>query len=615
MVADEFKTIDRYETVELLGRGGMGSVYLARDPLIDRLVAVKLLDAAFDASARGRFSREARAAGRLHHPNIVTIFDVGEHLGRPFIAMEYVPGLTLAALIREAQTLPGEKLRLMADAAAALAFAHRAGVVHLDVKPENLMRRDDGVLKILDFGIARMLTAETTHTHRVLGTLRYMAPEQVTGDSVDRRSDVFALGCVLYELVAGRPAFEGTMKELLARVSQPTHVTPLPDLVPDAPPELARMVERAMAQNPDDRYDDLDLLRRELDAVRDRLGVVLDGRLQPVARAIDTSDQPTREATTRGPEIDRQRSVSRRPPVQADLAAVGSGRVSNRRPVTALAFAIGLVALIIGMLWLRTNTGGPNGQGSVEQVATPPLQPADAVPLQGLQPPTDQSNVGGSREADAQVSQSVARGTRERPLEPSREQPRSVNDDRSEALTGRAAAQSVPEPAPTAIAPLPSAVPAPPPPPAPVPASPPGDRDRAADSTPVVSDGARLTTQDKPPEKSAAEDVRAALSAYEAAYDGLNVAALRRVAPGLSAEQLEAVGRTFANAVSYDVDLQVLGMDIMGSTAVVTCLVTHAFVPKIGSPSRNPPLQIRFSLRETQAGWVIDRVEPAQARR
>ena len=213
---DQLDRIGRFEIVKLLGRGGMGEVYLARDPLIDRMVAVKLLSAAFDAVARDRFTREARAAGRLAHENIVTIFDVGEHRDQPFIAMEYVPGKTLGTLIRQRPSPPrGELLRLIQDACTGLAFAHLSGVVHLDVKPDNLIRRDDGRLKILDFGLARVVAIDETHTRHSAGTLRYMSPEQLNGGLVDHRSDVFGLGCVLYEVLTGQPAFGSTWPDVL----------------------------------------------------------------------------------------------------------------------------------------------------------------------------------------------------------------------------------------------------------------------------------------------------------------------------------------------------------------------------------------------------------------
>ena len=175
-------------------------------PVLDREVAVKLIGAGMDdPDARHRLVEEARAAGRLRHPNIVTIFDAGEHAGNPYIAMEHVGGETLRSLIqRRAPFSPGRKLALIEGACAGLAHAHRANVVHFDVKPDNLMLDSRGLLKVLDFGVARVLKSEVLVTQHVAGTLRYMSPEQLSGGPLDRRSDVFSLGCSLFEFIAYR---------------------------------------------------------------------------------------------------------------------------------------------------------------------------------------------------------------------------------------------------------------------------------------------------------------------------------------------------------------------------------------------------------------------------
>src|SRR5687767_4617931 len=203
--------IGRYEVKRLLGRGGMADVYLARDPMLERDIAVKLIGGELDSEVgRRRLVREASAAGRLRHPNIVTIFDAGEYDGRPYIAMEYVPGETLRSLIRRRVPLPlRRRLELIEGACAGLAHAHRAGVVHLDIKPDNLMLDETGVLKVLDFGIARVLQSEALATRNLSGTLSYMSPEQIAGKPLDRRSDVFSLGCSSFELLAYWPAYRG----------------------------------------------------------------------------------------------------------------------------------------------------------------------------------------------------------------------------------------------------------------------------------------------------------------------------------------------------------------------------------------------------------------------
>ena len=216
--------IGRYQVVRLIGRGGMGEVYLARDPVLDRDVAVKLINEDVDtARSRQRLVQEARAAGRLHHPNIVTVFDAGEHEDQPFIAMEFVRGETLGRLIRRRAPMPlARRLELIEHACAGLAHAHRAGVVHLDIKPDNLMLDETGVVKVLDFGIARVMKTDLLVTRQLGGTLRYMSPEQIDNRPLDRRSDVFSLGCALFELVTFVPAFVGSTKDIVTQISERT---------------------------------------------------------------------------------------------------------------------------------------------------------------------------------------------------------------------------------------------------------------------------------------------------------------------------------------------------------------------------------------------------------
>ena len=205
----------------------MGVLYLALDPAIDRLIAVKLLRVV-DDELRERFLREARLAARLQHPNIVTIYDVGSHDGQPFIAMEYIAGETLAELIqRKAPLALLRKLELALDACQGLAYAHKNGIVHRDIKPANLMvSRDAGVLKVLDFGIARGADSTLTQIGMLMGTPNYMAPEQIEGKPIDQRADIFAVGLVLYELLVYRQAFKAETPH--AVLHQVLHASPKP---------------------------------------------------------------------------------------------------------------------------------------------------------------------------------------------------------------------------------------------------------------------------------------------------------------------------------------------------------------------------------------------------
>ncbi len=264
-------TIGRYQIRELLGHGGMGVLYLAFDPAIDRPVAVKVLRAHTEELYH-RFTREARSAGRLQHPNIVTVYDVGEHDGQPFIAMEYIAGQTLAQVITEGSALSlTRKLELVEELCDGLAYAHRAGIVHRDIKPSNLMINPDGLLKILDFGIARVADSGHTQAGAMIGTPNYMSPEQVRGQGIDLRSDVFAVGLVFYELLSYHQAFPGDSPFTVVQQILTDQAIPLGSLLPGLSTGIVRIVDRALEKAPERRYQDLDLMRKDIGRARDSL--------------------------------------------------------------------------------------------------------------------------------------------------------------------------------------------------------------------------------------------------------------------------------------------------------------------------------------------------------
>ena len=244
----------RYRLEHVLGHGGMATVYRAHDVELDRPVAVKLLAPvlAADDEFRGRFVREARLAARLSHPNVVQVYDAGEDADRPFIVMEYVPGETLErVLARRRKLAPQEAAALATQAALGLQHAHDAGLVHRDVKPHNLLLRTDGVLKIVDFGIARAAeSTRVTSAGTVLGTAAYLAPEQALGEEVTAAADVYALGAVLYELLSGRPPYEFASLAELAEKQRTGDIVPVRDLEPRVPNALEAVVMQCLARDP-----------------------------------------------------------------------------------------------------------------------------------------------------------------------------------------------------------------------------------------------------------------------------------------------------------------------------------------------------------------------------
>jgi serine/threonine protein kinase len=296
----------RYELRELLGRGGMAEVYLGLDRVLQRPVAVKVLGGWLGDDDRfvERFRREALAAARLSHPDLVAVYDTGSDDGVHYIVMEHVPGETLGDVLRREGRLPAERATVIARSVArALAVAHAAGIVHRDVKPANVMLAPGGRTKVMDLGIARTLEGESlTRTTSILGSPNYLSPEQARGETVDARSDIYSLGCVLYEMLSGRPPFDAESPVAVAY----KHVhedPPLPSAIePSVPAALDAVTLRAMAKDPDERFRSAEELA---DALDDRTAPLpVTGATEripppaPTARLPRRTDRPPRRNLT-----------------------------------------------------------------------------------------------------------------------------------------------------------------------------------------------------------------------------------------------------------------------------------------------------------------------------
>ena len=262
METSETRRFGRYEIVGELGRGAMGVVYKARDPQIDRLVAIKTValwgqEPEAEEEFRLRFMNEAQAAGRLHHSGIVSIFDVGQSPDdhNPYIVLEYVAGESLNRILSRDKKLPlATALKIAEEVAEALDYAHAQGVVHRDIKPANILVAETGHAKIADFGIAKLNLAHFTLPGRVLGTPAYMAPEQLIGEGVDGRSDLFSLGVILYAMVTGHSAFQGTSATTVSFKVANREPVAASALDISLPPQLDTVISRAIAKNPEERY-------------------------------------------------------------------------------------------------------------------------------------------------------------------------------------------------------------------------------------------------------------------------------------------------------------------------------------------------------------------------
>jgi serine/threonine-protein kinase len=547
--------IGRYHILEHIGEGGMGSLYLARDPAIDRLIAIKLLRQGLDTKPlRERFAREARAAGRLRHANIVTIFDVGEHEGDPFIAMEFLAGETLAALIRDGARLSlTRRLKLLEELCDGLAYAHRSGIVHRDIKPANLMVDADGVLKILDFGIVRIGDAAATHASGgLVGTVNYMSPEQVVGRSVDRRSDIFSVGLVAYELISGRQAFRGTVKDgLLDRIVS-VAIRPLAELMPELDPGVIAIVNLALMKDPADRYQELARMRNDLARVRVHLE--------------RTEEAASEQATSSGETAiiaDHARVAN--PVLGSPRASLTSILEAER----ALAGGDFRAALAILARHAAVNPRDRSANELATRAETGLLDLARRMETsRGMTAPA------GSAQALAAPGPAAS----------------------SPPATGQIAAHANQIAIAIAVLALVVAVLA--------------ILSRGSPPAPDANGGQGGEGSPSPTRQGATapdprDEIHATLQRYEEAWEALDSAALQRVQV-LTPGEVAAAQKTMADARSYRVDMTVhdVTIDRTGRTAVARCTITRRVGATTGSVD---PVTVsaRFNLEKRGDGWII----------
>ncbi|MCC7010206.1 MAG: serine/threonine protein kinase [Acidobacteria bacterium] len=376
--------IGRYEILELVGRGGMGVLYRAHDPMLERDVALKmmLVDFTNDPAARGRFEREAKAVARLQHRNVVTIHELGDAEGAPYIVMEFLSGKDLDALLRSDQPLSlAQKLDIAAQVCDGLAYAHEQGIVHRDIKPGNIRVLEDGTVKILDFGIAKFAVGSATQTGSILGTPSYMSPEQIMGQPVDGRADLFSVGVLLYELLSGRKPFAGDAPT--AVVYQIMHVDPpaLSELVPDLPDALYAIVDRALQKNPNERYSrasemaaDLQMTKMMLDLPLNQAGASSaegTGKLHATVlreRTATGAQQPILNAKMRPSAVE----------AAADAAPRQRAAESGSRPLVIGAVAAVVIAVAAGAYVMSRGTAEtPPAAGPA-----PSASPASSAPTE-----------------------------------------------------------------------------------------------------------------------------------------------------------------------------------------------------------------------------------------
>jgi beta-lactam-binding protein with PASTA domain/tRNA A-37 threonylcarbamoyl transferase component Bud32 len=374
----------RYELDGVVGRGGMAEVYRARDIRLDRIVAVKTLrdDLARDQTFQARFRREAQSAASLNHPSIVAVYDTGEdvvgHTPVPYIVMEYVDGRTLRDLLRDdRRLLPERALEITDGVLRALDYSHRNGIVHRDIKPGNVMLTRSGDVKVMDFGIARAVSdaqATMTQTAQVIGTAQYLSPEQARGERVDARSDLYSTGCLLYELLVGRPPFTGDSPVAIAYQHVRENPVPPSRVDPEIPPWADSIVLKAMAKDPGDRYQSAAEMRTDIQRA-----------LQGMPVAAPTRADAYQGTRRMGPAAGGAGPTSAIPSYGYGPDDQGPG--GGRRKWPWIVAALVAIALIAGLIWAFSYISGSGGSNAVPNVVGMPVAAAErAIVKAGLDP-------------------------------------------------------------------------------------------------------------------------------------------------------------------------------------------------------------------------------------
>ena len=619
------RAISHYRVLETLGAGGMGVVYLAEDGRLGRQVALKFLppEASRDETTLERFRLEARAASSLSHPGICTVFDIGDDDGSPFIVMEALKGETLRDRIKRAPITVSDVLDLAIQLADALDAAHSQGIVHRDIKPGNIFIGDKNRVKILDFGLAKLIqptnaTAtmsaddQLTVPGSTLGTVSYMSPEQARGEEVDARSDLFSLGTVIYEMAAGVQAFGGSSPGAVIAGILIRQAAPMLERNGAIPPRLEEIVQKALEKDRDLRYQhaadlltDLKRLRRDIELNSSHSSAtVLATRIDQVSAAAASRASVAQAPGSRA-------SVPLEPAGAPSLApASPAGRAPAWRHGAAAGAAVVLVALGVAWMWRpHADTPAPSAQARSSAAGPPALAPA-AGAVAG--PPAAREPEAPSRSSAAPaaaVSAAVATPQPQPPRDlrtPSTAGPSAAASTSAAPATTRpgrvtsiAPAETAappPQLAPAVTAPLLSNVPVTN---APVPAPPPSAPAPRAASTPTP---AAPTTPTAAAESDDAA-IRRTLATYAMAVEKKDVSLFRSVRPGLSAAEEGRLRDSFKQIESQQVTLDVEEIRVEGRAATVRLSRKDSLV--VGGRRQTQTSRQVLRLEKTGADWII----------
>ncbi len=609
--------VGKYEVQDLIGEGAMGVVYRALDPMLNRSVAVKVMNEALalDENFRTRFLREARAAGSLQHPNVITVYDCGETEGHLYIAMEFVAGTDLEQLIASKVPIAlADKIEIVIGVLNGLAYAHKRGIVHRDMKPANIRVNEEGRALIMDFGIAHTTSSNVTKTGLILGTPNYMAPEQVTGGAITARTDVFAVGVVLYELLTNIRPFEGgTLHSVLFRIVSENPASP-DKVVTGIRPDLAEIVMKALAKEPEDRYATALEMANALSAVSasisrgGKTGSHTLSLRSSIEMALGKEQLEKAKEAEQAVEKERNRSRMRLIGVAAlAVVAVGaaltmrrSGSTPSAEPVATLQSASNVTAPVATVA-PTPSVPKIDLPPVVAPTTTPPPTAAKSVPS----PPVADMSLALSLQASAQQARRravdagaaaellavgdrhvtagatfVRKGQRDGALREFTQASSVFAEVETAARVATAkelARESVKEPV--------SVVREPP-------------------KAPAVVASAPQPVQTAPaqPASNPSAEIAAVVAQYARAIESRDVGELKRLYPAMSASQANSFEEFFKSVRSVRASFSVSSLQVDGSTADAKLSGTYDFVTSNGR-NEHQPLTLQASLRKDGNSW------------
>lgn len=567
--------IGKYEVERVIGEGSMGVVYRAVDPLINRRVAIKVMNDAVaqDVALRERFLREAQTAGSLQHPNVVTIYDFGEIDDHLFIAMEYVEGDDLGDLLQKKLSIPIiEALDLIIGLLHGLAYAHKRGIIHRDIKPANIRVDSEGKARLMDFGVAHLASSDMTSTGMLLGTPAYMAPEQITGGSVTAETDIFSVGAVLYELLAGRRPFAGdTLQSLMYSILNKSPES-LEAIVPRMPAGLHDIVMRALHKESSHRYHSATAMANDLAAIRDSLDP--EGRRTSLSlrAAIDTA-------------LARENRAQNRRKVELQVGTFAAG----------VLLAAGLFGAARALMSRASASSPPTAQAPVTTSATEGLAPGPR-PGQASAPAVQSP-------ATSPASAAAAVSSLQSPSSPVPTTPPKTTDDvrRSQRETvapsvAPASGKNAEGSAPVVLPPVPRTT---------VPSeTAPVVTPQQQSVTSVVTPSPSLATPAPAPRENTAEQVATVIGSYARALESLDLNELRRVYPAMTSQQRSAFGDFFRSIRTLKATLSVAGLQVDGANAEAQVTGVFDYVTSSGGSERRNTSFVA-TLHRDHGAWTI----------